>query len=204
VTRLLLLLIHSISARRIRVPRCMIVGTFLFCLLAGGGASAQHRRDPFTPPEIDQIRETSWEPQLRLSLYVKFARARLLEMDQLRSDPKVKDRAQKTHDRLDDFLLIYDELNDNIDTYVDRKDDIRKPLKIIIDADTEFEAKLRALKDAAGIPPEESKQYEFVLTDALDTLDSSSVDHRKLMADQEDAAKHRKKSSSAQPGGRSE
>jgi hypothetical protein len=182
----------------------MIVGTFLFCLLAGGGASAQHRRDPFTPPEIDQIRETSWEPQLRLSLYVKFARARLLEMDQLRSDPKVKDRAQKTHDRLDDFLLIYDELNDNIDTYVDRKDDIRKPLKIIIDADTEFEAKLRALKDAAGIPPEESKQYEFVLTDALDTLDSSSVDHRKLMADQEDAAKHRKKSSSAQPGGRSE
>ena len=73
-----------------------------------------------------------------------------------------------------------------------------------IDADTEFEAKLRALKDAAGIPPEESKQYEFVLTDALDTLDSSSVDHRKLMADQEDAAKHRKKSSSAQPGGRSE
>ena len=66
-----------------------------------------------------------------------------------------RDRAQQTHDRLDDFLLIYDELNDNIDTYVDRKNDIRKPLKVIIDADTEFQAKLRALKDAAGVPAEE-------------------------------------------------
>ena len=68
----------------------------------------------------------------------------------MRSDLKIKDRAQQTHDRLDDFLLIYDELNDNIDTYSDRKNDIRKPLKLIVDADTEFEAKLRALKDAAN------------------------------------------------------
>ena len=56
---------------------------------------------------------------------------------------------------LDDFLLLYDELNDNIDTYVDRKDDIRKPLKVIIEADTEFQAKLRALKDAADVPAAE-------------------------------------------------
>ena len=102
-------------------------------------------------PEIDQIRDASWEPQQRLSLYVKFARARLVALEQMRSDPKMKDRAQQTHDKLDDFLLIYDELNDNIDTYVDRKNDIRKPLKVIIDADTEFQAKLRALKDAASV-----------------------------------------------------
>jgi len=28
---------------------------------------------------------------------------------------------------LEDFLAVYDELNDNIDMYVGRKDDIRKP-----------------------------------------------------------------------------
>jgi hypothetical protein len=163
-------------------------------------APAQRRRDPFTQPEIDQIRDSSWEPQQRLSLYVTFARVRLVAMEQMRSDPKTKDRSQQTHDRLDDFLLIYDELNDNIDTYVDRKDDIRKPLKLIIDADTEFEAKLRALKDAADVPAAEAKQYEFILTSALDTLDTSVEDHRKLLVEQEEAAKHRKKPNAKKSG----
>jgi len=101
---------------------------------------------------------------------------------------------------LDDFLLIYDELNDNIDTYIDRKNDIRKPLRLIVDADTEFQARLRALKDAADVAPEEAKQYEFVLTNTLDTLDTSAVDHRKLLTEQEEAGKHKKKFEKASGG----
>jgi hypothetical protein len=173
-------------------------------LLTGTAASAQRHRDPFTQAEIDQIRDTSWDPQQRLTLYVKFARARLVGLEQMRSDPKTKDRPQQTHDKLDDFLLIYDELNDNIETYVDRKDDIRKPLKLIIDADTEFQAKLRALKDAADVSMEETKRYEFVLTNLLETLDTSAEDHRKLMVEQQEAAKHRKKSDAKPYGSRSE
>src|SRR5580692_4164609 len=169
---------------------CICLGPLL---LISAAASAQRHREPFTQPEIDQIRDASWEPQQRLSLYVNFARARLVALEQMRGDPKTKDRPQQTHDKLDDFLLIYDELNDNIDTYIDRKDDIRKPLKVIIDADTEFQAKLRALRDAADVSAEESKQYEFTLTTALDTLDNSVEDHRKLLDEQEEAAKHRKK-----------
>jgi len=156
------------------------------------GAAAQRHGDPFTPSEIDQIRDASWEPQQRLALYVKFARARLVGMEQMRSDPKVKDRAQQTHERLSDFSAIYDELNDNIDTYVDRKNDIRKPLKLIIEADAEFQAKLLALKDAAGVSAEEARQYEFTLSNALDTLNASIEDHRKLLEEQQEAAKHKK------------
>jgi hypothetical protein len=161
-------------------------------LLSGSIAFAQHHRDPLTGAEIDKIRDASWEPRERLKLYVEFARVRLVNLEQMRSDPKTKDRAKQTHDLLDDFQLLYDELNDNIDTYVERQDDIRKPLKLIIDADTEFQAKLRALKDAANVPKDEASTYEFVLTNALDTVDSSTEDHRKLLADQEDAAKHKK------------
>jgi hypothetical protein len=153
---------------------------------------AQRHREPLTQPEIDQIRDASWEPKKRLALYVEFARTRLVKLEQMRSDPKTKNRAAQTHDLLDDFQLLYDELNDNIDTYVDRKDDIRKPLKGIIEADTEFQAKLRALKDGADIPAEESRQYEFVLTNLLESVDTSAEDHRKLLADQEDAAKHKR------------
>jgi uncharacterized coiled-coil DUF342 family protein len=175
------------------------------CLVVlAADTAAQRHRDPLTQAEIDQVRDASWEPQQRLVLYVKFARDRLVKLAQTRADPKVKDRGQKTHDMLDDFLLIYDELNDNIDTYTDRKDDIRKPLKAVIDGDTEFQAKLRALKDAADIPPEEAKRYEFVLTNAIDTLDTSAEDHRKLLTEQEDAAKHKKLGSNAKGSGKPE
>lgn len=174
--------------------------TFSVVILAALLSPAQRRNDPLTPQEIDQIRDSSWEPQQRLTLYIKFARGRLDALEQVRNDPKVKDRAQQTHDKLDDFARIYDELNDNIDTYVERRDDIRKPLKLIIAADTEFQAKLRALKDAAGVTPDEARQYEFVLSNALETIDTSADDHRKLLADQEEAAKHRKKSDSKQAG----
>src|SRR5579859_2481661 len=168
-----------------------MVGTALLLLLAVGACAAQRRRDPLTQAEVDQIRDTSWEPKLRLPLYLQFARARLVKLEQVRSDPKTKDPAQQTHDLLDDFQRLYDELNDNIDTYVDRRDDIRKPLKLVIDADNEFQAKLRALKDA-DVTPAESQQYEFVLTNALETVDSATEDHKKLLSDQEEQAKHKK------------
>jgi hypothetical protein len=182
---------------------CICIG---FLLVAAGVTQGQRHREPLTQPEIDQIRDASWEPKQRLSLYVQFARARLVKLEQMRSDPKTTDRGRQTHDMLDDFLLLYDELNDNIDTYVDRKDDIRKPLKVVIDADTEFQAKLRALKDAADIPPQESQMYEFVLTNILETVDTSAEDHRKLLSEQQEAAKHKKlnSNSDAKNGGKPE
>ncbi|HET7442022.1 MAG TPA: hypothetical protein VFJ47_12030 [Terriglobales bacterium] len=160
--------------------------------------AAAYKRDPLTTAEIDQLRDTAMEPDTRLKLYVKFARARLTTLEEKRNDPKVSDRGQVTHDGLEDFLAVYDELNDNIDMYVDRKDDIRKPLKAVIEADTEFQAKLRGLDNAAGTTPQEKKEYQFVLSNAIETLDSSADDHRKLMGEQEEAAKHKKKAAKGQ------
>jgi hypothetical protein len=154
---------------------------------------AQHRRDPLNPLEIDQLRDAMLDPQERLKLYVKFCRDRMTKLEQMRSDPKAMERASQTHDMIEDFLAVYDELNDNIDMYVSRKDDIRKPLKLIIEADTEFQSKLRALKNAANTNAAESSRYEFVLTDALDTVDSSADDHRKTVAEVEQYMKRKKK-----------
>ena len=181
-----------LRALLLRWPRLQFCVSVALLLAAGTMVHAQRHREPLSQSEIDQIRDASWEPKQRLTLYVQISRARLVKLEEMRNDPKIKDRPRRTHDMLADFLLLYDELNDNIDTYVDRKDDIRKPLKMIIEADTEFQAKLRGLKDAADVPAEELQQYEFVLTDILDTVDTSAQDHRKLLADQEDAAKHKK------------
>jgi hypothetical protein len=77
--------------------------------------------------------------------------------------------------------------------YVGRKEDLRKPLKLVIEADTEFQSKLRAIKSSASAKGEETNQYEFVLTDAVDTVDSSADDHRKTLVEVEEYMKHKKK-----------
>jgi hypothetical protein len=154
---------------------------------------AQRRHDPLNPLEIDQLRDVMLEPDARLKLYVKFSRERMNTLEKMRADPKTSERPRQTHDMLEDFLAVYDELNDNIDMYVDRKDDIRKPLKLIIEADTEFQAKLRALKDSANTDAAQAKQYEFLLSNAIETVDSSADDHRKTVAEVEEYMKRKKK-----------
>jgi hypothetical protein len=171
----------------------MKVGFIAILLLSTVCASAEKRRDPLNQIEINQLRDTAQEPLDRLKLYVEFGRARLLALDKARSDPKVTDRGAETHDLLQDFLDVFDELNDNVDTFADRKEDLRKALKVVIEGDSEFQSKLRALKDAAGTTPEETKLYDFLLTNAIETVDSSIEDHRQLLESQEEAFKHKKK-----------
>jgi hypothetical protein len=154
---------------------------------------AQRHHDPLTPVEADQLREAAQIPSERIKLYLEFSRTRLTALEHMRADPKVTERPRQTHDRLQDFLDVYDELNDNIDTFVDRKADLRKPLKSVIEADTEFQARLRALKSSVESSREETSQYEFLLNSVIDTVDSGTQDHRQLLGEQDEAAKHKKK-----------
>lgn len=170
---------------------CLVLGFFLLAALLTQG---QRRRghDALTSLEVDQLRDAMVQPEQRLKLYVTFARDRMTKLEQMRSNPKITDRAQQTHDMLSDFLAVYDELNDNVDMFVGRKDDIRKPLKLVIEADIEFQSKLRALKDAANTDAAESKQYEFLLSNAIETVDASADEHRSTVAEVEAYVKRKK------------
>lgn len=171
----------------------LVLLALLMCVAITPSFAQRHAN--LAPAEVDQLRDSMMEPDTRLKLFVKFARARLAALDQVRADPKIvaADRPAETHDKLQDFVDIYDELNDNIDMYVDRKDDIRKPLKTIIEADGEFQSKLKAFQDSLGTAKEDTKPFAFVLENAVDTLNGSAEDHRKLLQEQEEAAKNRKK-----------
>jgi hypothetical protein len=172
----------------------MARGILVLALLALNlAASAQRQSDPLTNEEINQLRDTAVEPELRMKLYVEFARARLVALEQMRANPKTTGRGPQTHNMLEDFLSIYDELDNNLDNFEKRRDDLRKALQVIIAGDTEFQAKLRALKDAAATKPDELKEYNVLLSDAIETVDSSADDHRKLLAEQVEFYKKKKK-----------
>lgn len=153
----------------------------------------QHHRDPLNDLEIDKLRDAAQEPEARLKLYIEFARVRLEKLEQVRADDKATDRDQLTRNALQDFLDVYDELNTNLDTFADRGDDLRKALKPVIEADTEFGSKLRAFKSSLGSRPESQKDFTFLLGSALDAIDASMKDHRDLLAEQEETFKHKKK-----------
>jgi hypothetical protein len=169
-----------------------VFGLFLLVCLSSP-VFAQRRSDPLTPTEIDQLRDAAMEAEPRMKLYVAFARARLVKLEQMRSDPKITDRAHQTHAMLEEFLTIYNELNDNLDNFEGRKADLRKALKVVIEGDNEFQAKLRAIKGDPRSSKAEANEYEFVLSSAMETVDSAVDEHRKMLTEQEEVWKHRKK-----------
>lgn len=175
--------------------------TFLLLTLVASLAAAypggKGRRDPLTSDEIDQVREQAQEPVNRLRLYIKFAKARMVAIEQLRSDPKLAaDRGQKIHDLLEDFGNIVDEIDDNMDNYSTRGADIRKPLKELIEAEADWQLRLRTLKDAGTKDPQaarEARDYSFTLDSALDSVNDSADSARKTLEEQNTSLKAKKK-----------
>ena len=49
---------------------------FAILMLSSLAVRAERRRDPFSQVEIDQLRDAAQDPDTRLKLYVKFARAK--------------------------------------------------------------------------------------------------------------------------------
>jgi hypothetical protein len=162
-------------------------------LLGAMGFAQENRRDPLNDLEVDKLRDAAQTPDVRLKLYVEFARARLEKLRQVHADPKAQDRDEQCRGALQDFLDIFDELDDNVDTFADRGDDLRKALKPVIEADTEFGSKLRAFKSSIANSPQEIDKFDFLVNSALEAVDSGAKDHRDLLAEHEEKFKNKKK-----------
>ncbi len=164
---------------------------FLLCFVAPGAAAQTRDRDPLSEKEIDAMRESADFPDKRLELMINFARARIASIDQLRGNAKdAKDRPMQIHDLLQDFASLLDEIDDNVDMYSSHKTDMRKGLRLLIEADSEWALKLRSLKEQS--PPEELEQYSFVLANAREALSDSADGARKELQEQNELAKANK------------
>jgi hypothetical protein len=157
----------------------LIIGLLL--LLSISALASDRRRDPMTDTEIDQIREAADKPEKRFHLFVTFAKARLSAIDQLRADPKLaQGRGRQIHDLLEDFQALVDETEANLDEYRERKADLIKPLTELVEAESDWTLRLRALKEANS---PEAKEYEFILQNAIETVNDSSDSARKELED---------------------
>ncbi len=175
----------------LRGTQWLIGLVFLTCFLGRSALTQTRERDPLNEKEIDQMREAADYPDKRLELMINFARARMTAIDQLRADGKTaKDRPMQIHDLLQDFSSLLDEIDDNVDMYASHKTDMRKGLRLLIEAESEWALKLRALKDQS--PPEELEQYSFVLANARDTVNDGADSAREELQTQNQLAKEKK------------
>ncbi len=154
-------------------------------------ASAQRKeRDPLTDAEVDQMREAADYPNKRLELLVKFARERVFQLESAQSESAGDAKTKEIHDTLQDFIAILDEIEDNIDMYGSHNADMRKGLKLLIEADSEWQLKLRQFKEKS--PKDELEQYSFVLINATDTLGDSAKTARETLQEQNKLASEKK------------
>jgi hypothetical protein len=148
--------------------------------------SQAREHDPLSEKEVDQLREAAMEPEKRLKLMVEYTRARMTSLEQLRTDPKAgKDRGQRMHDLLEDIADLVDEIDDNVQDYKERSADLRKPLKEIVQMESDFQTKLRELSASAQDPKNaDATDYTFALQDATDSVNKSAASSRQLLDEQ--------------------
>jgi len=159
-----------------RALACVLLS--IVCLSTAMG---QRRHEPLTSLEIDELRDARMEPENRIKLLVKFTQARMDAVVALSKDPKLSEKSEQLNQMLDDIATLVDEIDDNLNDYNKSYEDLRKPLRALIVAETDFQAKLTALKEssAAKLP-----MVSLTVANAMDSVDGSLESARAMLEDQ--------------------
>jgi hypothetical protein len=177
--------------RTTRFVLLMIVVLLISCF-----ATAQ-RHDPLTEKETDQLRDLAQEPNKRMHLMVTFAKARMEAIDHLRSDKNMAEaQGDQVSNLLSDIASIMDEIDDNLNSYNSKGEDLRKSLREVIETDTSFQLKLRAIKDTTS--EAQKKLYSFAVENAMESV-NSSADSARAMLDDQNAKKGKEKVDKSDP-----
>jgi hypothetical protein len=136
-------------------------------LILACSAFAQ-QRDYLTADEIDQVREAQ-EPNLRLKLYVHFAKQRIAEIQQLLAKEKTG-RSALIHDALEDYTHIIEAIDTVSDDALRRKVVLDEGMKAVADAEKEMLATLNKIEESNT---KDLPRFEFALKAAIDTTSDS-------------------------------
>jgi hypothetical protein len=140
--------------------RCALI---LFSLVAFAlPLRAQRSEASLSEGEIEQIRESAYIANDRVMVFIKLIDVRIKTLQDLYAKPRHPGREQDTHDLLEQFTALADELNDNLDDYGPRHRDIRKALPKLVDATERWATAVKS--------PPDNESYNVQRKLALETI----------------------------------
>jgi hypothetical protein len=109
-------------------------------------------------------------------VFIKFLDDRNKDIQTLFAHPRKPGREQDTHDLLEQFTSIADELNDNLDDYGPHHRDIRKALPKLLDATERWSSNLKT--------PPDNETYNVSRKLALEAIRDLREEATRLIEDQ--------------------
>jgi predicted transcriptional regulator len=128
------------------------------------------QREFLTNDEIEKIREAQ-DPNLRLKMYLLFAKQRLDQLQQQIAKDK-KGRSLAVRQLLEDYQQIIDAIDTVSDDALKRKVDVALGVNEVAGTEKTFLAQLRKIEESQ---PHDLDMYEVSLKDAIETT-SDSID----------------------------
>jgi hypothetical protein len=145
-------------------------------LIAICAVPAFAQREFLTNDEIEKIREAQ-EPNLRLKMYILFARQRVDQLQQLVGKDK-KGRSLMIRQLLEDYGQIIDAIDTVSNDALKRKVDISLGVAAVAEAEKKFIPILQKIEESQ---PHDLEMYEVALKDAIgNTSDSLDTTHEDL------------------------
>jgi hypothetical protein len=137
---------------------------------------AQRGESALSEGEIEQLRDSAYVASDRVLVFIKFLDARNKAIQDLFAHPRKPGREEDTHDLLQQFTAIADELNDNLDDYGPHHRDIRKVLPKLLDATERWSSNLKQ--------PPENAAYDLSRKLALEAIRDIREEATQLVGDQ--------------------
>ncbi len=139
---------------------------------------AQHeKREPLTDAQIEEIREAGVWPADRIRLYTKFLDEKAEKIKALAKRGRSVNRTQALDGQLQDFTALMDELGSNLDQYSERKADLRRAMKPLVDSSAKWMGILRALAGEPG--------FDVSRKEAIESTDDISAEAARIQTEQE-------------------
>jgi len=143
------------------------------------------KRDPLTPAQAQKIAEAGIDPPGRINLFTKFLNEHADDIAKLAKRAGTPARNHRLNETLENFTALMDELGDNLDTYSDRKADLRKALKPLDKSIQHWQEILHGLPGDPG--------FQIALADAIASSNDLAAQTKQLIQDQDTYFKEHKK-----------
>ncbi|MEI9980602.1 MAG: hypothetical protein WDN23_16725 [Edaphobacter sp.] len=149
---------------------------FLLLLALTLPIRAQRENTALSEGEIEQLRDSAYVASDRILVFIKLLDTRNKAIQDLFAHPRKPGREQDTHDLLEQFTSIADELNDNLDDFGPHHRDLRKALPKLIDATERWASNIKQ--------PPEDPAYDLSRKLALEAIRDIREEATQLVEDQ--------------------